>query len=172
MILLSKSNRNWVAVVTLDELIYSLLEVGALYHDLLFSYQRAQKLYHGPRGNNFVLQSTLNFLTHIEGQASLDIENSKTFEEAISKFGGFLKKGKIIKSLTLQELDQNQYMLRVEGCIFAGKVHKLVNTKDVACPYAIIAMSLYNKFKGKAANEEESTYFEGGTQTIIKPTYF
>jgi hypothetical protein len=81
-------------VVTLDELVNSLLEVGALYHDILFSYQRAQKLYHGPRGNNFVLQSTLNFLGRIEGQASREIENSETFEEAINRFAGFLEEPK------------------------------------------------------------------------------
>ena len=152
----------------LDELTYSLLTVGALYHDLLFSFQRAQKLYHGPRGSSYVLQSTLNSLTRIEAQARIEIENSKTLEEAVIKFADFLKKGKIIKTLTLQELDQDQYVLRVEGCIFAGKIHKMVNTKDVACPYAIVVMSLFDKFKGRVASEEESLYFEGGTQTVIK----
>jgi hypothetical protein len=161
-----------VAWLTLDELLYSILEVGALYHDLLFSYQRAQKLYHGPRGSDYVLHSALNFLTHIEGQATLEVEKSRTFEEAMNKLAIFLKKGKIIKTLTIEELDQDQYMLRVEGCIFAGKVHKLVNTKDVACPYAVIAMSIYNKFKGKAAKEAESMYFAGGTQTLIGPAQF
>lgn len=159
-------------MVTLDELVYSILEVGALYHDLLFSYQRAQKLYHGPRGSNFVLQSTLNFLTRIEGQASLDIGKSKTFEEAMTKFADSLKKGKMIRSLTIEELDQDKYLLRVEGCIFAGKVHRLTNTKDVTCPYAVVAMSLFNKFKGKAAKENESLYFEGGTQTVIESANF
>jgi hypothetical protein len=156
----------------LSELLSSVLDVGALYHDLLFSYQRAQKLYHGQRGSNYVLQSTLNFLLRIEEQGRLDIESSKNFEEAISKFADFLKKGKIIKSLTAEELDQDQYSLRVEGCIFAGKVHKMCNTKDVTCPYAMVAMSLFNKLKGKPAIERESTYFESGTQTIIETSQF
>ena len=156
----------------MSELISSVLDVGALYHDLLFSYQRAQRLYHGQRGDNYVLQSTLNFLLRIEEQGRIDIEKSQSFEEAVSKFADFLKKGKIIKSLTLQELDPDQYTLRVEGCIFAGKVHKLVNTKDVTCPYAMVAMSLYNKFKGKPAIERESLYFESGTQTTIETTSF
>lgn len=156
----------------MSEQFSAILEVGALYHDLLFSYQRAQKLYHGQRGSNYVLQSTLNFLLRIEEQARIDIENSKNFEEAISKFGDFLKKSKIINSLTIQELDQDQYTIRVESCIFAGKVHKMVNTNDVTCPYAMVAMSLFNKFKGKPAIERESTYFENGTQTIIETTQF
>ena len=158
--------------LTLSELFSAVLDVGALYHDLLFSYQRAQKLYHGPRGSSYVLQSTLNFLLRIEEQGRIDIENSQNFEEAISKFADFLKKGKIIKSLTIEELDPDQYSIRVEGCIFAGKVHKMVNTKDVTCPYAMVAMSLFNKFKGKPAIERESTYFENGTQTIIEPALF
>jgi hypothetical protein len=156
----------------LSELFSSVLDIGALYHDLLFSYQRAQRLYHGQRGSNYVLQSTLNFLSRIEEQGRIDISNSQNFEEAISKFADFLKKGKIIKSLTLDQLDQDQYTIRVEGCIFAGKVHKMVNTKDVTCPYAMVAMSLFNKFKGKPAIERESTYFEDGTQTIIETSQF
>jgi len=158
--------------LTLSELFSAVLDVGALYHDLLFSYQRAQKLYHGQRGSNYVLQSTLNFLLRIEEQGRLDIENSQSLEEAISKFADFLKKGKLIKSLTFEEQDQDQYTIRVEGCIFAGKVHKLVNTKDVTCPYAMVAMSLFNKFKGKPVIERESTYFEDGTQTVIESTQF
>ncbi len=156
----------------MSELFSSVLDIGALYHDLLFSYQRAQRLYHGQRGSNYVLQSTLNFLSRIEEQGRIDISNSQNFEEAISKFADFLKKGKIIKSLTLDQLDQDQYTIRVEGCIFAGKVHKMVNTKDVTCPYAMVAMSLFNKFKGKPAIERESTYFEDGTQTIIETSQF
>ena len=156
----------------MSELFSSVLDIGALYHDLLFSYQRAQRLYHGQRGSNYVLQSTLNFLSRIEEQGRIDISNSQNFEEAISKFADFLKKGKIIKSFTLDQLDQDQYTIRVEGCIFAGKVHKMVNTKDVTCPYAMVAMSLFNKFKGKPAIERESTYFEDGTQTIIETSQF
>jgi hypothetical protein len=147
--------------------INSILDIGTLYHDLLFSYQRAQRLYHGSRGSNYVLQSTLEFLLRIEAQGKLQLANSQTFEQAITKFEEFLKSGKIVHSLSLQEQDENQYVLRVEGCVFAGKVHKLANTKDVTCPYAVIAMALFNKYKGKLPVEKESFYFEHGTQTVI-----
>jgi hypothetical protein len=36
----------------------------------------------------------------------------------------------------------------------------------------MVAMSLFNKFKGKPAIERESIYFEDGTQTIIETAQF
>jgi hypothetical protein len=75
-----------------------------------------------------------------------------------------------VKSLKLEEREENQFVVRVEGCIWASRVHKLVNINDVTCPFAMVTISLYEKFKGKLVNEKESEYRADGTETIVEPS--
>ena len=146
-----------------------ILDVGTIYHNLLFSYQRSLKLHLGSRSAIYV-HPTLEHLLRMEEDGGLKLADSKTFEEAVSAFGDFLAKGKIIRNCHLEKIEEDKYVFRVEGCIWAGRVHKQVNLKDVTCPYAMVTMALYKKFKGQVANERESEYFYNGTETILEPS--
>jgi hypothetical protein len=146
-----------------------MLDVGTIYHNMLFSYQRSLKLHLGSRSAIYV-HPTLEHLLRMEEEGGLKLADSKTFEEAVSAFCDFLAKGKIVRSCYLEKIEENKYVFRVEGCIWSGKVHTQVNLKDVTCPYAMVAMALYKKFKGQVANERESEYFYNGTETILEPS--
>jgi hypothetical protein len=117
-----------------SELIKNLLEVGTLYHSLLFSYQRALRLHMGPRADMYV-HPAIEHLLNMDDEGGLKLDKSKTFEEAVSAFTDFLVRSKIVKNFILEKVDEDQYVFRVEGCIWAGKVHtRQVSFKDVTCP--------------------------------------
>lgn len=154
------------------DLIKNLLEVGTVYHSLLFSYQRALKHHMGSRAEMFVHPAIENLL-NMDEEGGLRLDKSKTFEEAVSAFTDFLVRSKIVKNFNLEKVDEDKYVFRVEGCIWSSKVHtRQVSLKDVTCPYALVAMALYKKYKGFVSNENQSEYFSNGTETILEPATY
>ena len=143
------------------------LDIGTIYHNLLFSYQRSLKTYLGS-GSGIYIHPTLDHLLRMEEEGGLKLADSKTLEEALTAFSGFLVRGKIVKACNFEKIGEDQYVFKVEDCIFAPKVHSQVNLKDVTCPYGMVAMALYKKFKGQIANERESEYHANGTETILE----
>ncbi|MEM0095881.1 MAG: hypothetical protein QW660_04520 [Candidatus Bathyarchaeia archaeon] len=53
--------------------------------------------------------------------------------------------------------------------MWARHIHEEPSPKDVTCPFALIAMAVFQKFTGKKVKVTESTYFKEGTETIIEP---
>ena len=152
-----------------SELVKNLVEVGTVYHSLLFSYQRGLKYYMGPRANVYV-HPAIEHLLNMDEEGGLKLDNSKCFEEAVSVFTDFLVRSKMVKNCTLEKTREEKYVFRVEGCIWAGKVHtRQVSPKDVTCPYALIAMAFYKKYKGFISRENDSEYFHDGTETVLEP---
>lgn len=151
------------------EMIKNLIEVGTVYHSLLFSYQRGLRQHMGSNSNVYI-HPAINHLLEMDEQGGLNLDKSKTFEEAVSAFTDFLARTKIVKKCTLDKVGEDKYAFRVEGCIWAGKVHtRQVSLNDVTCPYALVTMALYKKYKGFISKENESEYFFNGTETILEP---
>ena len=150
-------------------LVSNLLEVGTLYHNLLFSYQRGLRFHLGERSNMYI-HPAISHLLEMDEEGGLKLKSSKTFEEAVASFTDFLARSKTVRQCSLENVGEDKYVFRVEGCIWSGKVHnRHVSLNDVTCPYALVTMALYKKFKGLAVNEAESEYFSNGTETIIEP---
>ena len=122
---------------------------------------------------NIYVTPAIDHLLEMDEEGGLKLGKSKTFEEAVSAFADFLVRSKIAKKCTLEKGDIDKYVFRVEGCIWASKVHnRQVSLKDVTCPYALVAMALYKKYKGFVSNENESEYFYNGTETILEPASY
>jgi hypothetical protein len=116
------------------------------------------------------LHPAISQLLEMDEEGGLKLAGSINFVEAVSAFTDFLTRSKIVRQCSLYHIEGDKYVFRVEGCIWSGKVHnRKVNLKDVTCPYALVTMALYKKFKGQAANETESEYFSNGTETAIEP---
>jgi hypothetical protein len=152
--------------------IKNLLEVATIYHNLLFSYQRALKKHSGEMANMYI-HPAINHMLDMDEEGGLKLDKSHTFEEAVSAFTDFLARSKVVKQCSLENIGEDKYVFRVEGCIWSGKVHnQKVGHTDVTCPYALITMALYKKFKGQIANETESDYVSNGTETVIEPAFY
>ena len=59
-------------------------------------------------------------------------------------------------------------MFHVDGCTFAEHAHGLLTPKDVACPYALIVMSIFQSVTGKKVKNTESLFTPTGAETIIE----
>src|SRR3972149_2532278 len=103
-----------------------MLDVGTIYHNLLFSYQRSLKLHLGSRSAIYV-HPTLEHLLRMEEDGGLKLADSKTFEEAVSAFGDFLAKGKIVRNCYLEKIEEDKYVFRVEGCIWSENIFVFFN---------------------------------------------
>jgi len=155
-----------------QELIKNLLEIGTVYHNLLFSYQRALKNHLGPNSHIYI-HPAISHLLEMDEEGGLKLDKSKTFEESLCAFTDFLVRTKIVNNCTLDKIGEDKYAFRVEGCIWSGKVHnRQVSLKDVTCPYALVAMALYKKYKGFISTENQSEYFYNGTETILEPASY
>lgn len=103
------------------ELITNLLEVGTIYHSLLFSYQRALKFHMGSRASIYV-NPAIDHLLKIDKEGGLKLDKSKTFEEAVSAFTDFVVRSKMVKNCSLENVDEDKYAFRVEGAFGQAKV--------------------------------------------------
>ena len=123
--------------------------------------------------SNVYIHPAINHLLEMDEQGGLNLDKSKTFEEAVSAFTDFLARTKIVEKCTLDKVGEDKYAFRVKGCIWAGKVHtRQVSLNDVTCPYALVTMALYKKYKGFISKENESEYFFNGTETILEPASY
>ena len=125
----------------------------------------------GSRADTYV-HPAIEHLLQMDQQETIKLAESQSFEEAVAVFSDFLARSKVVKSCVLDKIEDDKYVFKVVGCVWAGKVHdRQVSLKDVTCPYALVAMALYKKFKGFISRETESEYFYNGTQTTLEPIY-
>ena len=145
-----------------------MMDIGTIFHNLLFSYQRSLKNVLGT-GSEIFVDPTINVLLNIEEEDRLKLVSSKTLEEALQNFADFLVKAKVAGACSFKKAGDDKYAFKVNDCIWANHIHKALNPKDVVCPYGLVAMALYKKFKGNKVNERESTYYSNGSETTLEP---
>ncbi len=144
------------------------LNIGTLFHGLLFAYQKAAKNVLGSGCEVFV-QPTLEILANINDEYNLGLFKDKTLEKAVASFSKMLLNANAVKKITFKDMGSGKYLLRVDGCAWAKHIHKELKPKDVTCPFALIVMAIYRKYSGEKVEETESRYFEEGTETEIRP---
>jgi hypothetical protein len=49
----------------------------------------------------------------------------------------------------LEKVGPEKYMLHVNGCIYAKRVHAALKPKNSTCRYALVAMAMLEKISGK-----------------------
>lgn len=145
-----------------------MLDVGTLFHNLLFAYEKAVKAILGS-GEAVFVHPTLEILKRIDEKRDSRLIEGESLEEAWSNLSNFFLHGNVVKEFSFKKVGPGKYVLRVDGCIWARHIHEELNPKDVTCPYALIAMSIFQKFTGKKVKVAESTYFKEGTETVIEP---
>jgi hypothetical protein len=94
-----------------DELVKSLLEVGTVYHSLLFSYQRGLKKYMGSNAD-FYLHPAIEHLLQMDEQGGIKLAESNSFEEAVAVFSEFLTRSKVVKSCVLDKIKDDKYVFK------------------------------------------------------------
>jgi hypothetical protein len=142
------------------------LDVGTLFHSLLFAYQKAVRDALGSGCEAFVhpMLATLRKIDEKRGSKLLKCES---LDEAFAALSGFMLKTGAVKGFSFRRKGK-EFVLRVDGCAWASHIHEELKPKDVTCPYALIAMAIFEKYTGEKPEETESKYFADGTETEIK----
>jgi hypothetical protein len=143
------------------------LSIAALFHGLLFAYQKATKDVLGSGCEVFV-HPTLEILKEIDGKEGLHLFKNGSLDEAIGAFSNMLLEAKAVREFSFKKVGHEKYLLKIDGCIWARHIHEMLKPKDVTCPLALVVMAIFRKHIGDKVEESESKYLTEGTETEIK----
>lgn len=163
-----KSQRMTEHASEASEQMHLMADVGAMMHNLLFSYERAVSKIHGSTCDVFV-HSTLEFLKKIEEKRSLKLFSGENLTESFANLAEFFLRAGVVKEFKIERTGADKYLLRIDGCIWSRHIHAELNTEDSTCPYALIAMAVFESLTGKRVEVAVSTYSAEGTETVIEP---
>ena len=138
---------------------------GLVFHGIISSYQKAIR---ETLGNSDA--AILNLVDYLcENMPLKGVDVSKLgFEELVGVLSSQVDNmglGKVV----LEKKGQNSYLFRYEQCVWAELCHQGVKVYDVPCPWALIAMALFQASTGKKVFVADSEYLSDGTVTKIRP---
>ena len=137
------------------------------FHTILFAYQKKLKQILGS-GEAIFVHPVLDTITIIEKEKQYKFIEGDNLDEVFENYANELMKSGAAKDAFIEKLGHEKYKLCVDGCSYSEHVHDLIKPKDVACPYALIAMSLFQQKTGKKVKYSESMFSSTGAETIIE----
>jgi hypothetical protein len=142
-------------------------DIPTFFHTILFAYQKKLKDILGSGGAIFV-HPVLDTISLIEREKGLNLIKGETLDEIFENFTKELKNTRVVTEVSFKKLGSERYVFHVDGCAFAEHAHDLLKPKDVACPYALIVMSIFQSVTGKKVKNTESLFTPTGAETIIE----
>lgn len=143
-------------------------DVETLMHRVLFAYQKATKDILGT-GAAILLRPTLDILKKInEGAEEVNLIKGRNIDEVFEKLSKVMPATGLVKELRFEKLSPKRYVLHVDGCVWARHIHKKLKPKDMICPYALLAMSLFEEVLKAKVKVSYSEYHENGNKTRIE----
>jgi len=145
----------------------SKFDIPTFFHTILFAYQKKLKDILGS-GEAIFVHPVLDTISLIEREHGLDLTKGETLDEVFENFAKEMKKTGAVTEVKFKKLGPERYVFYVDGCAFAEYAHDLLKPKDVACPYALIAMSIFQSVTGKKVKNAESVFTTTGAETTIE----
>ena len=90
-----------------------------------------------------------------------------TLAEVFENFAKDIEASKVVEKAWFEKTGLDSYSLHLEGCTFAAHTHDLLKPKDVVCPIALVAMSIFQSVTGKKVQLTESEFTSDGCKTPI-----
>ncbi len=142
------------------------IDVPALFHSILFAYQKNLKEVLGS-GEAIFVQPVLKTLDRLDKEKGIHSIRGKTVNEKLENFAKDLVTSQAVKKAEFKKNDSNNYIFCIENCVFADHVHNLLEPKDVVCPLALVAMAIYQSSTGTKVKLTESEFTPNGSTTLI-----
>jgi len=157
-----------VVVKAMDPMIEleSAIDMPTFFHTILFAYQKRLEDILGS-GEVIFVHPVLETISLIEKEKGLNLIQGETLDEIYENFSKQLVRSKVVKKAWFEKLGPERYVLHVEECAFAGFSHSLLKPKDVICPFALIAMSIFQSVVGRKVKVSDSEFTIDGTKTLI-----
>lgn len=143
------------------------LDVSALFHTMLFAHQKRQDEYLGS-GALLLVRPILQTIDHIHKDADINLLEGNNVEEVLDNFAKMIVETEVVEKAGVQKIREDKYVFKIDGCQYAEHVHHLLDPKDVTCPFALIAMTLYQKSTGEIVKLNYSKLDEEGAETVIE----
>jgi hypothetical protein len=142
-------------------------DIGTLLHGILFAYQKAVNDILGT-GSAIFVHPILNIIKRINERAGVNLIKGRNIDEVFENLSKVMPTTGIVKEFRFEKLASAKYILHVDGCVWAPHIHEELEPRDVTCPFALIAMSIFEEvLKGKV-KVADSEYFKDGTKTRIE----
>jgi hypothetical protein len=138
-----------------------------LFHSMLVSYQLALKEILGSGQAIFVHPVITNF-AKINEAVGVKLAQTKSVEETLQDLSNIFKSAGLLRQFDFKKLGEQKYLVHVDGCAWASKVHKKLVPQGLPCPYALMAMSIFQTKTGGKIKFATSEFFENGCKTHIE----
>jgi hypothetical protein len=142
-------------------------DVMALMHTLLFAYQRKLKDILGT-GATIFTHPVIETIRVVNEEKGLNLIEGDTLDQIFENFSQKLMNAKVAKKVEFEKLSPKKYVLHIDECMYAEHIHHLLKPKDVTCPWALLAMSIFESVVGKEVKNAESEFTELGSKTKIE----
>lgn len=143
-----------------------IMDIPTFFHTMLFAYQKKLKDILGS-GEAVFVHPVLETINMFEKKKGLKLIKGETLDEIFENFSKKLVNANVARRAWFEKLGPKRYLLHVEGCAFASPSHDFLRPKDVLCPYALIAMSIFQSVSGRKVKITQSEFTADGTRTLI-----
>jgi hypothetical protein len=140
--------------------------VPALFHAVLFAYQKKLKEVLNS-GEAIFTHPILKMLSDIDQEKNLTNRRGKDIAEVFDNFAKDLMASKVVENAWFEKSGDDGFVFHIEKCVFAPQTHDLLKPKDVVCPIALVAMSLFGSATNRKVKLTESEFTSDGCKTSI-----
>lgn len=144
------------------------LDVGTLLHGILFAYQKTTKDMLGTGAAIFV-HPVLNIIKEINRKSGVNLIKGNNIDEVFKNLSKVMPTIGLVKGFRFEKLSPNTYILHIDECVWASHIHSELKPKDATCPYALVAMSIFEEVSKCKVKVADSEYTEKGCRTRIEP---
>ena len=143
-------------------------DIGVLLHGILFAYQKIAKETLGTGAAIFV-HPVLDILRGISKRTGVNLIEGCNIDEVFENLSKAMQTTGLITAFRFEKHSPNIYTLHVDRCVWAPHIHSELKPHDVTCPYALMAMSIFEEILKCRVKVADSEYAENGCRTRIEP---
>ena len=143
-------------------------EIGTLFHGILFAYQKSIRDIMGT-GYAVFMHPILDIIKKISENTGINLIKGRNLDEVFENLSKVMPTTGLVREFRFEKIAPKKYSLHVGGCVWAPHIHSELNPVDVICPYALLAMSIFQEVSKSKVGLVGSEYYKNGTKTKIEP---
>ena len=141
-------------------------DLASLLHGILSAYQKTLSKIGIGEGPGAITEEAITIVESLIGQISPKLVEAGNTEEALKKLTDQLMASEVVQIANITK-DGRNYVLDIDGCVFAKNLHPALKPIDITCPWAIIAMAVTQRASNRKVMINPSHYNPLGTTTLI-----
>jgi hypothetical protein len=142
------------------------LDVAALFHSILFAYQKVLRDAAGETVTETITTLSVPVVREIVERASPGLLEG-TPDDVLKRVADLLEASGFVRDVDIERNDQ-KYVLRCQGCTLAEHVHNMLKPKDVTCPWAIFMTAALQSASKRKVKVNRSEFDPSGSKTTIE----